>query len=278
MKKTLALALLISPLVACAQTDGKSFFGKLSESVGRTDSEVHALVMELATKGIEKDGLSPRQACRNAINDIIFTKYEPRRCEVEVSEIFDKKEEDKRLEKRRLQHSFEMAAEQEKVDRREQEELEHKKAMADAVFEIRAGKRASKTFEEAVAAYDAENGISLASAPKIRPDGKIYFLTGSIDSTDKKAPSFTALANNGAASVIQGLLMGSGAGESKYFYVRLQKSMEAKYYELAKIGIGFDFVGKYAYNMDYKTILGQTKSMPVFDAIYFEIWNQKKLR
>lgn len=148
----------------------------------------------------------------------------------------------------------------------------------DEINKMRSGTKQISTFEDAVAVYDAIEGISLASAPKIKPDGKLYYLAGIIDQPTKNSLAFIAKANNGVADLFKKALSGRGEGEPKYFYVRLNKSMEKKYYDLAKIGLGFDIVGKYVGNTDYQTVLGQTKSMPVFDGIYFEFWDSKKLQ
>lgn len=290
MKKTFALVLLVAPILVHAQTDKKGIFGELFNGFGKTNPEV-AIKKALDVARVTKNS----DACKFAFSEFNVPYYGPDAwsCDRQVDELLEemKPEEQKLAEQRAKQETLEseekraeaqakeeQLAKETEFKRRQQEEVAKKIAKESSLAEIRMGKRQAKSFEEAVAAYSAEEGTTLASAPKIRPDGKIYFLAGTIDSAEKNTSSFTALANNGFVSLAQGVLMGRGAGEPKYFYVRLQKSMEAKYYDRAKIGIGFDFVGKYAYNIDYKTVQGQTKSMPVFDAFYFEFWDSKKLQ
>lgn len=160
------------------------------------------------------------------------------------------------------------------------EEIDEEKAANERREEInkmRAGIKKVESFEDAITVYSAANGTTLASSPKIKPDGKLYSLSGNIDQPDKSTLAFIAKANNGFVDMFRKKISGISDGEPKYFYVRLSKSMEKQYYDLAKIGIGFDMVGKYVDNKDYKTVVGENKYMPIFDVIYFEFWDEKKL-
>lgn len=295
MKNSLVFALLVMPVLASAQTDEQNIFNKFFGDFGKTNAEItrekkqiheeeidatKASVLDLAKKGIE-DGLGAQEACDRAIAQSNLVRSAnhytiSRRCYSDASPIHYEKTERERTERRAAADALEKSARQAAIEKRQQSELAEKAAMASAVAEIRAGKRQAKSFEEAIAAYEAAEGLNLASAPKIRPDGRTYYLAGTIERADGKAASFTALANNGAVNMMRNALNGAGQGEHKYFYVRLPKAMEAKYYELAKVGVGFNIVGKYSNNLDYKTISGEQKSMPVFHALYFEFWDLKK--
>lgn len=279
MKKTLALALLILPFLANAQTNDKNIFNKLFGNLGKTQAEISREMRDLARKKID-DGLSPKAACDEAMSEINIEKsrFESYNCEIDMGIAYREKIDRERSERRETEEEIEKTARQVETERRQQDELAKKAAMAITITEIRAGKKQAKSFEEAVAAYDAAEGLNLASAPKIRPDGRTYYLAGTIERSDNKTASFTALANNGLVNMMQRTLLGIGQGEPKYFYVRLPKSMEAKYYDTAKVGAGFDIVGKYSANLDYKTIIGAQKSMPVFDVLYFEFWTPEKLK
>lgn len=151
-------------------------------------------------------------------------------------------------------------AEKEKSDRsiaaQQKEEsnaaLEKQKAESrDA--DLRAGRVKPANIEQAMVAYSAENGISLASAPKIRPDGKLYALIGIIENAGSD-PEFLAML---------------GSRDPRYYMVKIPKALRSAYFDKAKIGDGFILVGKYTGNTNYKTIVGQQKSAPVFEAVYF---------
>ncbi len=57
-----------------------------------------------------------------------------------------------------------------------------------------------------------------------------------------------------------------------YYFVRIPQALQADYFADAKIGGGFTLVGRYVSNLSYKTVGGQTLSMPVFEALYWRSW------
>jgi len=62
-------------------------------------------------------------------------------------------------------------------------------------------------------------------------------------------------------------------GEStNYFAVVIPDQLQKYYFNGAKIEGGFDLVGRYVSNTKYKTVAGQEKSAPVFEAIYLVFW------
>ena len=61
-------------------------------------------------------------------------------------------------------------------------------------------------------------------------------------------------------------------GLTDYFAVTIPKSLQKYYFDNAKIDGGFDVVGRYVSNTKYKTVAGQEKAAPVFEAVYFVIW------
>lgn len=133
--------------------------------------------------------------------------------------------------------------------------------------ELRAGTRKPKDFKEAVIASSADDGSYLASAPKIRPDNKSYHLYGILDAAGSK-PEFTAEL---LQLHMRSLFAGEWIATNMYFKVRVPKSMQDRYYDTAKIGAKFNLVGRYTGNINYRTVSGETKSMPVFDAVYLEL-------
>jgi len=50
--------------------------------------------------------------------------------------------------------------------------------------------------------------------------------------------------------------------------------MQATYFEKAKINGGFDLVGRYVSNVSYATVAGQEMAAPVFEAVYFVMWEE----
>lgn len=144
---------------------------------------------------------------------------------------------------------------------------------------LQAGKVKPATLQEAAIYYNATYGGTLASAPKIRPDGKLYSLHGKIQLPENGKATF--LANVSASSdndYLAGALRksaGMSAESTDYFSVVIPNGMSNYYFDNAQIGGGFDVVGKYVANITYQTVAGQTKQAPVFEAVYFDLWNAK---
>ena len=62
-------------------------------------------------------------------------------------------------------------------------------------------------------------------------------------------------------------------GESTdYFAVVIPKQLEKYYFDNAKVEGGFDLVGRYTSNAKYTTVSGTEKQAPVFEAVYFVLW------
>lgn len=167
-------------------------------------------------------------------------------------------------------------AEKEESDRRlavQQEEerkamLEKQKAITREA-DLRAGRVKPQNFGEVAIVHNAEIGIDLASAPKVRPDGKMYALPGKIAIADD-SPEFLAQISLGEQNDALFRMAGrSSEIDGRYFYVKIPKALQAYYFDQAKIERGFNMVGRYVANTKYKTIAGQQKSAPVFEAVYF---------
>lgn len=122
--------------------------------------------------------------------------------------------------------------------------------------------------------YDAQPGASLASAPKIRADGKIYYLYGKIEQAKDGESFLLARLSESPAEHLSRKLMGYPSPESTdYFGIIIPEEMQDYYYQNAKIDGGFSVIGQYQSNIDYKTVLGQNKNAPVFKALWFEMWS-----
>lgn len=193
--------------------------------------------------------------------------YPQAECEKDAknqfSELFEaEKNADSANEKRKL-----VAEQQEK-----QNAMEEQQKSAALEAGLRAGRVKPENIGQAAIAYNAEIGVDLASAPKVRPDRKLYALPGKIAIADD-SPEFLAQISLGEQNDALFRMTGrSSEIDGRYFYVKIPKALQAYYFDQAKIERGFDLVGRYVANTKYKTIAGQQKSAPVFEAVYFVMW------
>jgi len=165
---------------------------------------------------------------------------------------------------------------------RYQEEQEAKKAKEKAEAAALAAREAAmraktakpENLREAAIFYNAEHGGSLASAPKIKPDDGMYYMHGKIKFAGEEPEFFAALSSSQENELLASVFRRSrGMGESTdYFGVIIPKDLEKYYFSNAKVEGGFDLVGRYVLNTTYETVSGQKKSAPVFEAIYFVVW------
>lgn len=177
-------------------------------------------------------------------------------------------EENRREEEKRYKR--ELAAKQKIL---EEEEEEKRKVIA-RESDLRAGRVKPANIKEAAIFYNAESGSDLASAPKVRPDRKLYALQGKIAMADGNgAPAFLAQLSLGYGGDMLASAIGlSGEYETKYFHVKIPKKLQAYFFDQGKIGRGFDLVGRYVSNTKYYTVTGQEMSAPMFEAVYFVMW------
>ncbi|MGF6870588.1 hypothetical protein [Paraburkholderia sp. MM5477-R1] len=133
-------------------------------------------------------------------------------------------------------------------------EEEAARITAQEVADVRAGRREQKDFEQAVQAVNAQPGASIANSPKVRADGKLYYAYGTLEKPDGQSASFVALTRSDVTA------------NPLYIYVEVPKKLEEKYYAAASVGHGFGVVGTYKSNMEYRTVMGERKVMPVFVA------------
>jgi hypothetical protein len=167
-----------------------------------------------------------------------------------------------------------------KEKRRVAQQEEQRKAIAqqqaedDRVAALKAGQVKPASLKEAAIVYNAEHGGSLASAPKIRPDGAMYYMNGKIKMAGDRPEFLAALSSSQDNELLVNALRRSrGMGESTdYFAVVIPNQLQKYYFDGAKIEGGFDLVGRYVSNTKYKTVAGQEKTAPVFEAVYFVLW------
>lgn len=216
-------------------------------------------------------------ALQNATLDAVLTfhnKYKNRlerdySMTIKINSSAFERERSVRLDLARQQKKQDIAEQQKRTDALE--------------ADLRAGKVKPINLRQAAIAFGAEDGTNLAGAPKIRPDGKMYAMHGIIEKAGNN-PDFIAHFSAGRAADISEMLKRENTNEiltaverekgfsTNYFKVTIPKAMQAAYFDNAKIGGGFDLVGRYVENVSYKTVAGQQKSAPVFEAVYLVIW------
>lgn len=156
---------------------------------------------------------------------------------------------------------------------------EQASASADREAAVRAKISAPGNLKEAVIYYEAAHGGSLASAPKIKPDGRLYYIHGKIDIPDRDgAAGFIASLSSSEENELLAntLRRARGMGNSTdYFGVSLPDEFEDYYFEYAKISDGFDVIGSYVANIAYSTVSGREMQAPVFEAVYFDLWTNR---
>ncbi len=154
-----------------------------------------------------------------------------------------------------------------------QEKLQAEQQAAARKADLRAGRVKPQNLGEIAIVYNAEIGAELASAPKIRPDGNLYALPGKIVIDKGETPEFLAQLTLGERNDAMYRMLGQGNQiNNRYFYIKIPKALQKYYFDKAKIGSGFDVVGKYIANAKYTTLSGSEKSAPVFEAVYFVMW------
>lgn len=135
-------------------------------------------------------------------------------------------------------------------------------------------------FAQAIEIHSSNSGGNLASAPKIRPDGQLYHMSGRIQDANDIVifASLTSIEKN--ELLLRTLQRAQGVSQStEYFAVVIPQELEDYYFDNAKIGGGFDLIGRYIQNTEYETVIGQTKRAPVFEAVYLDLWsNRQRMR
>lgn len=166
--------------------------------------------------------------------------------------------------------------------KKELQEVESKKiaarqAQEEEAANLRSGKIQPKNINQAVVAHSAENGNDIITQPKLRADGKIYAFYGVIEEASKD-PEFKARGSRGPGGDLTAKLLGldaisSNTLDQSTFKVKIPANLQSHYFGTARNNGGFSMVGRYVDNYTY-TSLGGRKTIPIFEAIYFEMWNR----
>lgn len=136
--------------------------------------------------------------------------------------------------------------------------------------DVIAGRTKPLDISDLVAVSGALDGTSLPGSPKIKADGKRYALIGVIEIA-RTANNIVARQSDGPIPEVVRRVLGSAATTPNYFQLNVPPSMQSAFEENARIGKGLMVVGKYVDNFQFKTLAGQTRTMPVFqiDRLYW---------
>lgn len=221
----------------------------------------------------------PLNACQNDARSEIYAK---------LKAISDKRDDDIRERARNIASAKEearMASEKAREEARilnerkreeervknekkiEQDRIESEKKVEAARVEnekiktqLKSGDRKPSNIHEAIILYDAEEGYSLASAPKIKPDNAIYTINGRIELIVQE-DKFIAVADTKAYS--------ESSLNKTYFEVKIPAAIKEDFLKKARVNGYFGIVGKYNENAKIQMVLGKVVDIPSFEALYF---------
>lgn len=183
-------------------------------------------------------------------------------CETKFAELFNQKKMEK--EQREIDDRMRRERIAEKKRAEEMAIQEEEQKIAKFHEDLRSGKIEPTDIDQAKIAYDAGDGYAVAKAPKLRPDGKLYSLRGSISAAENGTAVFFGEVTTWSNSLIP-------IKEFNYVGVRIPKELQDHYFDNARINGWFGIVGRYVDNSSYKNILGSDQTIPVFDAVYLEL-------
>ncbi|QNA89688.1 hypothetical protein G4G28_16615 [Massilia sp. Dwa41.01b] len=191
-------------------------------------------------------------------------------CEADFAAAFDsRKQGQQEAERERIAQA----------ERARTAELEKQQAIAQRHADLKSGRVKPDNLEEAAIVHGARPGDGIVSSPKLRPDGALYYLHGRIKHADAR-PVFFAVPTmsqvdqmNLAVYNLRGIGRQLNVPESTdYFKVLVPKALQEAYFANARIEGGFDLVGRYSAITTYRNALGQEKTGPVFEVVYFKPW------
>lgn len=183
-------------------------------------------------------------------------------CETRFAESFNRERATK--EQREVDDRLEQERIAEKKLAEEMAIQEEEQRLARFHEDLRSGETEPTDIDQAKIAYDAGDGYAVAKAPKLRPDGQLYAVSGSISAAEDGTAVFFGKITNWSNSLIP-------IKEFNYVGVRIPKELQDHYFENARINGWFGLVGRYVDNSSYKNILGSSQTIPVFDAVYLEL-------
>lgn len=139
----------------------------------------------------------------------------------------------------------------------EAEELEAEKKREDRAEDLKKGRVSPETIDDLEVLYDyPDDGWNLAAGPKLAADKEIYIASGVIE---KQTNGLLLCRTVPSGEKIIG----------DYFAVRPNnKTKKNAYLKDARINGRIYVVGRYARNLEYKTVGAGQKIMPVLDAVH----------
>lgn len=139
-------------------------------------------------------------------------------------------------------------------ERKAQEEIDRRDARA---LDLKAGKIKPETPDDLEDLYDALPGWDLAESPLLIPDKEIYVITGQIERPE-------------AGVLVCRTVTGPGKYDGDYFAVNMTAKTKkpSDYKHRLRVNGRIFAVGRYNKNLEYITVAGQRKLMPIIDAVH----------
>lgn len=165
----------------------------------------------------------------------------------------DRAEQQELLKADRAQHKAALESKRIEDDRKAAEDARKADERADAV---RSKRIQPATIEDLEVLYDPEDGWDISASPKIKPDRAQYIISGTITRHVSDAVLLCETVHE------------DGEFLGHYFTVRFSKKTKKARDILDRMRIGGPLfvVGKYIANLNYKTVAGAWKVMPIFEA------------
>jgi hypothetical protein len=140
------------------------------------------------------------------------------------------------------------ATRQEKAERQHAEQKRRTEATAERAQALRSGQAKVENYSDAQLFYSPEGGQLLVRNPKAQPDGKIYEVFGNLERID------------GNTLIVK-------FADKYYFIISVKEKQPQSFVKNLRIGWPLRVIGRYTSNREYTTVIGATKTAPVFEAI-----------
>ncbi|MDV6347125.1 hypothetical protein R2083_06305 [Nitrosomonas sp. Is35] len=125
-----------------------------------------------------------------------------------------------------------------------------------------------ENLQQAKIVFNSKDGENIVISPKLKPDGGLYHLIGTIEKTEESSPEFIGkiYVNYAYAALSPKLL-----SRNPYFYVKIPaKELQETYFNNARINGSVSLIGRYVSNIEYSTTIKETKVAPLFEAVYLD--------
>lgn len=145
------------------------------------------------------------------------------------------------------------AAEKIWIERQQAQDKMAKQAEAERARKLRAGQLKIANMADALSAYPDNDSLrQTAYSPMLTPNGAV--MTGDVKIEAQEKPGFLRVLVSDRENV--------------YAYLDISKKTTDFSSEGLRLGAVATVIGTYIRNVEYKTVLGQTKTAPVFEVIY----------